>query len=172
MGYYIGSNRTSPIVNVWYNNTTAQTGFSSSGLTFLQTTFTPAYQNSKFLVTVTVNAVGQDDCAGNVQFLNGGSWVDNNNLRGAALGSNAFRGSFGDWSVARSGHGLEDKQTINYTAQFVHQPNVSGQIGYRVFIRGEGSSTSDYYINRPYGNDGGFNTNTGISTLTVMELAQ
>ena len=122
-------------------------------------------QGSKFLIIATVNGAAGDDASAVVQRYTSGSWGEPDSLRGSAADSSGFRGSFGDFSNIRA---IENKQTEQFTAVYVDQPNTSGTIGYRVRYAAENSN--GLYINRPTGTDGGFNTNSSRSTLVVFEL--
>jgi len=136
-----------------------------TGFTILETTFirTLPSASSKFLVIATVNGAALDDAHGRVEFYNGSSWVTPTEFVGSDIGG---AGSFGDFSVVRA---IENKQTVQYTAVFVHSPaSTSATLGYRVRLMAE--NTNGFFLNRPTGTDGGFNTNTSRSTLLIMEL--
>jgi hypothetical protein len=134
-----------------------------NGFTRLETTFTrTGVSSSKFLVIATVNGAALDDAHGRIEFYDGSNWTTPD----AFIGSSAARGSFGDFSITRV---VEDKQTLQYTAVFVHAPaSTATTLGYRVRLMAE--NTNGFWMNRPTGDDGGFNTNTGRSTLLIMEL--
>jgi hypothetical protein len=136
----------------------------STGFTFLEVTFTPKNANNKFLVMATVNGAAGDDASGVLQRYTNGSWAEPDELRGIA--SNVgFRGSFGDWSLTRA---TEDKQTLQYSAIYLDQPNAGGLVGYRVRVTAE--NTTGLWINRPTGTDGGYNTNSSRSTMVILEI--
>ncbi len=165
MALYYGSTKASTVLNVWYSSDDGQYYTDNqTGSTFLQLTFDPYNQASKFLIMATVNGAAGDDASGVVQRYASGSWSEPDVLRGSATNA-GFRGSFGDWSNIRA---IENKQTEQFTAVFIDQPNVSGTIGYRVRYTCE--NTGGLWINRPLGTDGGYNTNVGRSTLVVFEL--
>jgi len=157
-----------PVVAAYFSNdnghnyATSQTGF-----TWLDTTFTPKVQGNYFLVIATVNGAGDDDSAAVLQRYTSGSWQEPDSLRGSTADSAGFQGSFGDFSVVRSSV-MENKQTVQYTAVFLDQPNTSGTVGYRVRCSCENSS--GFWSNRPMGTDGLYNTNTSRSTLLVLEI--
>jgi len=163
---FFGSTKTSPILNVYYASDDAQyfTG-NQTGATFLEVTFTPHSANSRFLIIATVNGAAGDDASAVIQRLQSGSWTEPDALRGSSANNAGFRGSFGDFSIVRA---IEDKQTVQYTATYIDQPNISGTIGYRVRYAAE--NATGLYINRPIGTDGSFNTNSGRSSMIVLEL--
>ena len=165
MALYYSSTKASTVLNVWYSSDDGHyyTGDQTGG-TFLSLTFTPYSQGSKFLIMATVNGAAGDDASAVVQRYASSTWSEVDPLRGSASGS-GFRGSFGDFSNIRA---IEDKQTEQFTAVYIDQPNVSGTIGYRVRYAAENSS--GLWVNRPRGTDGGFNTNSSRSTLVVFEL--
>ena len=82
-------------------------------------------------------------------------------------GGGNYRGSFGDWSITRS---TEDKQTLQYTSVHFFDAGSNTSCGYRVRYSCENSN--GMYVNRPHGSDGGYNTNTSMSTLLVLEMGQ
>ena len=169
MALYFGSTKANTVVNWHY---VADTSFhyttSQSGSTFLQTTFAPHSDANRHLVIATVNGAANDDATAVIEKYSGGSWGTDDNLRGATGpgGSGEFRGSFGDFSVVRATT-VEDHQTVQYTASFIYDFS-SGTVGYRVRYTCE--NTGGFYTNRSRDTDGGYNTNTSISTLIVLEL--
>jgi hypothetical protein len=153
---------------VGYTTTDAQTYTTdNTGFTTLETTFTrvnPA-NTSRFLVIATINGAADDDAHARLEYYDGSSWSSPDALIGNTLGN---RGSFGDFSVVRAGV-MENKQTVQYTATLMHAPaSTSTTLGYRVRVMAE--NVNGCYINRPIGNDGGFNTNTSRSSLLVYEV--
>jgi len=168
MALYYSSTKTNAVLNVWtVNDDTIFFVNNQTGTTFLETTFTPYASNSKFLIMATVNGAAGDDASGVLQRFTSGSWSEPDSLRGSAGSSSGFRGTFGDWSVTR---GVEDKQTLQFTAVFVDQPNAAGTIGYRVRVAAE--NVNGLWVNRSTGTDGQFNTNSSRSTIVVFELGQ
>jgi len=168
MALYYSSTKTNAVLNVWtVNDDTIFFVNNQTGTTFLETTFTPYASNSKFLIMATVNGAAGDDASGVLQRFTSGSWSEPDSLRGSAGSSSGFRGTFGDWSVTR---GVEDKQTLQFTAVFVDQPNAAGTIGYRVRVAAE--NVTGLWVNRSTGTDGQFNTNSSRSTIVVFELGQ
>ena len=166
MAIYFSSTKTSSILNVWTTNDAGQYYTdNTTGSTFLDTTFTPHSQGSKFLIMATINGAGNDDDGCVLQRYASGSWSEPDELRGSTGNNSGFRGSFGDLSCVR---GHEDKLTTHFTAVFIDQPNVSGTIGYRVRFAAE--NNGGCFINRCSGNDGGFNTNSSRSTMVIFEL--
>ena len=75
--------------------------------------------------------------------------------------------AFGDWSITRS---TEDKQTLQYTSVHFFDAGSNTSCGYRVRYSCENSN--GMYVNRPHGSDGGYNTNTSMSTLLVLEMGE
>ena len=168
MALYLAGQKTQPIANVWFANDDGHYyTTTNSGGTFLELTFTPYATNSKFLIIATINGAAPDDASSVLQRYTSGSWQEPDSLRGSSANSAGFRGSFGDFSVTRA---TEDKQTLQFTAVFVDQPNTAGTIGYRVRYSAE--NTNGCWINRPMGTDGGYNTNSSRSTLAVFEIVQ
>ena len=123
MALYYGGTKASTILNVWYSSDDGHyyTG-DQNGATFLELTFTPYNQGSKFLIIATVNGAAGDDASAVVQRYTSGSWGEPDSLRGSAADSSGFRGSFGDFSNIRA---IENKQTEQFTAVYVDQPNTS-----------------------------------------------
>ena len=62
----------------------------------------------------------------------------------------------------------EDKQTLQYTSVHFFDAGSNTSCGYRVRYSCENSN--GMYVNRPHGSDGGYNTNTSMSTLLVLEM--
>lgn len=153
---------------VGYTTTDAQTYTTdTTGFTTLETTFTRSNPSSfaRFLVIATINGAADDDAHARIEYYDGSNWGVNDALVGNTL---ANRGSFGDFSVVRASV-VENKQTVQYTATLLHTPaSTSATLGYRVRVMAENSAGC--YINRPMGNDGGFNTNTSRSSLLVYEV--
>jgi hypothetical protein len=153
---------------VGYTTTDAQTYTTdTTGFTTLETTFLRSnpVNTSRFLVIATINGAADDDAHARLEYYDGSSWGTPDALVGNTL---ANRGSFGDFSVVRAGV-LENKQTVQYTATLMHAPaSTATTLGYRVRVMAENSAGC--YINRPMGNDGGFNTNTSRSSLIVYEV--
>lgn len=154
---------------VGYQTTDAQSfANDGNGFTTLETTFArvnPA-NTSRFLIIATINGAANDDAHARLEYYDGGGWGVPDALVGNTLAS---RGSFGDFSVVRTSV-MEDKQTVQYTATLIHAPaSTSTSLGYRVRVMAENSAGC--YINRPMGNDGGFNTNTSRSSLLVYEIS-
>lgn len=159
---------------VHFASTNAQTFVNNTtGITILETTFSrllpSMYGTSKFLVIATVNGAAEDDASAVIEFYDGATWTQPDALIGAG-GVTGFRGSFGDFSVVRSSiSGMENKQTLQFTACFVHAPaSTAGTLGYRVRCTAENSN--GFWLNRPVGTDSGYNTNSSRSTLLIIEL--
>ena len=170
MALYFGNTKTRTILNQYYaSDTSFHYTTTSSGAVFLSLTFPTHTLASKHIVIATINGAANDDAGAVLEYYNNGSWGARDEMRGATGpgGGGNFRGSFGDYSIARS-QIIEDKQTLQYTAvyQFDHPSTNSG---YRVRYTAENSS--GLYINRPMGSDGGYNTNTSMSTLLVLEVS-
>ena len=170
MALYFGNTKTRTILNQYY---AADTSFhyttSPSGGVFLSLTFPTHHLASKHIVIATVNGSANDDASGVMEYYNNGSWQMRDAMRGATGpgGGGNFRGSFGDWSVSRATT-VEDKQTCQWTAVYEFDfPSTNS--GYRVRYSCE--NTGGLYINRPRGSDGGYNTNTSMSTLLVLEVS-
>lgn len=156
---------------VGFSSTDAHTYTTSqSGFTTLETTFTRvnAANTSRFLILATINGAADDDAHATLQFYDGSGWGVPDALVGSNMGDSNARGSFGDFSIVRTSV-MENKQNTQFTACILHAPkNGAGTLGYRVQVKCENSAGC--YINRPMGNDGGFNTNSSRSTLLVFEV--
>ena len=167
-GWHPWVSLSSGIRGVYFSSTDAHTYTDNqSGFTTLETTFTRiGASTSKFLVIATVNGAALDDAHGRVEYYDGANWVVPDAFIGSNSGTSSARGSFGDFSITRA---TEDKQTLQYTAVFVHAPSSTATtLGYRVRLMAENSN--GLWMNRPTGSDGLFNTNTSRSTLLIMEL--
>lgn len=170
MAIYYGGTKTHAVLNVHY---ATDTGFgyttNTSGNTFLQTTFTMHSGANKHIVICTVNGAATDDASGKVEYYTGSSWAESGSLMGATGpgGGGNYRGSFGDWSITRA---TENKQTLQYTSVHFFDAGSNTSCGYRVRYSCENSN--GMYVNRPHGSDGGYNTNTSMSTLLVLEMGE
>ena len=63
-----------------------------------------------------------------------------------------------------------DKQTFQYSSVLFFDAGSNTSCGYRVRYSCENSN--GMYVNRPHGSDGGYNTNTSMSTLLVLEMGE
>ena len=150
------------VCNVWFVSDAGQNyANNTSGFTWLEITFTPAYQNSKFLVICTINGAANDDASGYMERYQNGGWGQAGNM----VGSGGWTGSWGDWSITRA---TEDKQNLQYSCVYIDQPNTAGVIGYRA--RNTCENTAGFYSNRSMGWDGGYNSNTSRSSMLIMEI--
>lgn len=147
---------------------------SPDGYTTMEKTFNRDGQvnnlaDTKFLIITTLNGSANDDAHAVLEFYNGTSWTNPQELRGQGnTGDTRANASFGDFSVVRAGS-MEDKQTVNFTSCFLHAPNsTAATLGYRVRHSAENSNGS--YLNRSMGWDNGYNSNTGISTMLILEM--
>ena len=157
---------------IYYNTTQAHTTTTSnSGFTDLERTFDiRGDESSRILIICTLNGAANDDAHARIEYYDGTSWAENNDLQGSGNTGNSYgNGSFGDFSVVRSSV-VEDKQTVQYTATLIHHPNkgYNSTIGYRVRIGAENSN--GFIFNRPKGWDNGYNSNTSRSSMIIMEI--
>ena len=132
-------------------------------------TKTHAVLNTHYTSDTAFHYTTTEDASGKVEFYTGSSWAESGRLLGATGpgGGGNYRGSFGDWSITRS---TEDKQTLQYTSVHFFDAGSNTSCGYRVRYSCENSN--GMYVNRPHGSDGGYNTNTSMSTLLVLEMGE
>jgi len=148
-------------VHHWKDNT--HRSFGTGGIHVLSNTWGQVGTNSKFIITAQLTVGAGDNVGGYLQQYKNGSWSANNDWRGQGAACDWNNTSWGDLA-----HRHEDGMPSVRTVQYVWQPNTSGTLGARMYVRPENGTR---YINRRngWGNDCN-NGLTGVSSLTVMEI--
>jgi hypothetical protein len=153
---------TGAVLQVVQSNMTAAWSSSATGSwvsTGLSVSIIPVSSTSKILVSINL-ATGQSTSAW------GTFWGVQRNGANIGGGVSLYGAPSGCW-VGTDAYG-SDNQVYGLSQQYLDAPNSAGLLTYTVVNYGEGNTA---YLNRSLNTGSGTSTTTGISSITLMEIA-
>ena len=146
--------------------TTSSTG--PIDITGLNVTITPKYATSKIFIMFNVHIVGFDSGTGiRIVRRTVSSGAETNLALGNASGSRARMTAIGYYSNGTSPSSYSGGST---NASFLDSPSTTAATTYK--LQGQCLSTNGFRVNKTRYNTDNGNASRGVSTITVMEIAQ
>ena len=155
------------IQSVNFTGTQTSTSSSFTDVTNLSITMTPKSASSKFLLSCCV-ATGSDSHFNYCRFVRNGTAIH------LPDGSGSFSRSTSSFSMSTDITGSSAYHMAILPAQHLDSPNTTSAVTYKIQMATRSDTSHSVHINRTHrdlNNAGGYDAR-GVSTLTVMEIAQ
>ena len=158
------------VLQVVSTTSSTQTGYSSASfltINELTTSITPTSTSSKILIMVSMTIGLPSNAYGFAKFQRNGS--DIAGAKGSATGSSPTAATF-EMGVSNSA-GSFTQHAFSNVFMYLDSPATTSSTSYSIVANAQQTGALTFYINRAQGPNGDANNISGISTMTLMEIA-